>query len=180
MFFCYVFLLACVILYLVSCKYFLKQLNKKHFSLSRKLSSKLQSGDKTVMFVKENGYWVCLLGNEKVDFQIHGCAFRKAFLLSFVTRAIRYPSISGNKKAKMLGKHIYKGLNKSLNVVVIFKSKNKETRKSIVKNGCSKCGLISMLIIKSKLPCSPQHHRPISESLSHQIIYLDEETFVKI
>lgn len=155
----------------------LKRLKISHFLFSNKISE-LHEKKQTIIFYKKNSGWVCDAMHDSIFFDLKFCLFKKSFVLAFVTRAVRYPLVSNKLPISSLGRHSLLGFDKKQIINVAFQHKMHKKQFILVRNCCSKCSLISQLIIKSKLPPVYEHHKPSYESLGKKVLYVDEEIYI--
>lgn len=105
------------------------------------------------MFNYDNGLWKSEINNVSVTFKIKKIVFKKAFILAYVARAIRYPVVSNKIKLEYLAKRKLKCNYSKLCLTVVFVKKHKQRRKTIVVNGITYMSMTSRLITRS--PISP-------------------------
>ena len=169
------FSVGCIIFWFAT-RICFKRLEESHFRLSKKIASMI-SGSQTIIFIIENGTWVCAMNNYRTSFDLRGFCFKKSFLTAFVIRAIRYPIISNKKPIHYLSKLKLKGLSPRLIVKVRF---NNKTETTIAKNGSSYFRLLSWAITKSKTPPSREYHTSKHFTFGQKVIQIDERIFNRL
>ena len=94
-----------------------------------------------------NNIWQ--LENTDIIFDLAKYAFKKSFIISAITRNLRYKAVSNKLPLKQILKKNLVVPNKR-SLVVVFVDGNKKSNKEVVKNGVSKHTLLSKTITKSK------------------------------
>ena len=154
----------------------LRKLDSSHFKLSKRIAMHFSTGEKTIIFEK-NGKWKCSQFKMIVTFDLTGIAFKKAFLLAFVTRALRYPKISGQMPVACIGHYRLNGLNKSLTALVEFKSRRRAKRFLLANNGISRATILSWLMIVVLAPSKKSYRFWNTSQDGSVTTYYNEELF---
>ena len=152
------------------------KLSQEHYKLSKKISGRCSGGQHTLVFTKKMKKWTILMGKEEISFDLRGLVYKKSFIKSFVTRAIRYPRISNLLPTKTIKKIYLSGFPKSLKIDVIFLSKNKSKTYHIIKKGVSKQGFIEWFMIRVKTDYRDRT-TPHDEKIPNMVLPLDESLF---
>ena len=124
----------------------LQRFNVKHIELSRWLTYKCKNKDIIIVCRKEGKYWYLMKLDKKIYFDLHFLVFKKAFMEAFVSRAIRYKTISGHLPCRKISKKRLKIVNKSLIAYLDFDNGNKIKRIKIADKGVSRMSLLAWLI----------------------------------
>ncbi len=154
----------------------IKKMDDTLLSFSKKISSFSGKKEKSILFKRIDGYWTCEQFNKKYFFNLDGIFFKKSFIIAFITRAIRYPFISYQKKVKELGKIRFKIPYKRMPLNVVFIDNGKKTTHKLIKNNTSSCSFFAWGITWLLLTV-PSKYKKKSKLFSYQTMKLDEYIF---
>lgn len=128
-------------------KYIAKSIDKQKEKLLIRIKNRVYDSD-TIVFEKKNGKWICEKDSD-IAFDLNGYLFQKSFITAWITRNIRYSTVSNRLKLiKLLSFRLKVKSHKNLRVSFINGTKRKDY--CLVKNYVSRHTILTRAINKSK------------------------------
>ena len=141
-----------IFLFLSRVRMFPKNDDKNYLLLSKKIAGNEKKNVNDITFFKTEKGWKCEVKGFEYEFNLKGYLYKKSFIIAYVTRAIRYSTVSNKLFPNKLVSLRLKLLNKKLTCNVYFCDKDKNRKYVIAKNGISRLCLLSFFNNYSYVP----------------------------